>query len=46
MLPDGGSVGLQADPPLDIVDRYGRLLRYVFRGSVNVNLALVSQGDA
>jgi len=46
MLPDGGSVGLQADPPLDTVDRYGRLLRYVFRGGVNVNLALVSQGDA
>jgi micrococcal nuclease len=46
MLPDGGSVRLEADPPLDTVDRYGRLLRYVFRGGVNVNLALVSQGDA
>ena len=46
LLPQGTSVGLQADPHLDRVDRYGRLLRYVFRGRLNVNLRLVEQGDA
>src|SRR5207249_3404867 len=38
LLPRGTEVALQADPRLDSVDRYGRLLRYVFRGSLNVNL--------
>jgi nuclease-like protein len=37
---------LEADPALDRVDRYGRLLRYVRRGSANVNLELVSIGAA
>lgn len=46
MLPNGSSVGLEADSPLDTVDRYGRLLRYVFRDGINVNLQLVVQGDA
>jgi micrococcal nuclease len=46
LLPGGSSVGLETDPPLDTVDRYGRLLRYVFHGGVNINLALVTQGDA
>ncbi len=36
----------RADPALDRVDRYGRLLRYVVKGSVNVNIALVSRGAA
>jgi micrococcal nuclease len=39
-------VTLETDPRLDRVDRYGRLLRYVFRGGLNVNIALVAQGDA
>ena len=46
LLPAGGPVTLRADARLDRVDRYGRLLRYVFRGRMNVNLALVARGDA
>jgi micrococcal nuclease len=46
LLPAGAPVELRADPLLDRVDRYGRLLRYVFRGRLNVNLALVARGDA
>ncbi len=46
LIPDGARVGLRADPRLDSVDRYGRLLRYVFHRGVNVNLRLVEQGDA
>src|SRR2546430_8791987 len=44
LLPAGAPVELRADPLLDRVDRYGRLLRYVFRGGLNVNLALVARG--
>jgi micrococcal nuclease len=32
LLPEGGRVRLEADPRLDRVDQYGRLLRYVFTG--------------
>jgi endonuclease YncB( thermonuclease family) len=46
LTPPGSTVGLSADPALDAVDRYGRLLRYVFRGSLNVNLELVRRGAA
>ncbi len=46
LIPVGTPVELQADARLDRVDRYGRLLRYVFRGGTNVNLELVAQGDA
>jgi micrococcal nuclease len=46
LLPARTRVELRADPLLDRVDRYGRLLRYVFRGRLNVNLALVARGDA
>ena len=46
LLPDGSQVTLQGDPPLDDVDRFGRLLRYVFRNGRNVNLTLVRQGAA
>ncbi len=37
---------LEADTALDKVDRYGRLLRYVRDGGVNVNLELVRRGAA
>jgi hypothetical protein len=37
---------LEVDPRLDRVDAYGRLLRYVRRGGVNVNLELVRRGAA
>jgi micrococcal nuclease len=44
LLPVGASVVLEVDPQLDRVDAYGRLLRYVRRGAVNVNLELVRRG--
>jgi micrococcal nuclease len=46
IVPEGSSVGLEADPSLDPVDRYGRLLRSLRRGATNVNLELVRQGAA
>ena len=46
MLPSGTNVRLAPDPRLDKIDRYGRLLRYVFRGKENVNLLLVRRGAA
>jgi micrococcal nuclease len=46
MLPVGSVVTLETDPALDRVDRYGRLLRYVYRGTSNLNLALVRDGSA
>jgi len=46
MLPAGAAVTLEADPALDQVDRYGRLLRYVHRAGRNLNLALVRDGSA
>jgi micrococcal nuclease len=46
MLPPGARIRLEADPPLDRIDRYGRLLRYVHRSGTNVNLELVRRGAA
>ena len=46
MLPAGARVTLEADPRLDQVDRYGRLLRYVHHKGRNLNLALVQKGAA
>jgi endonuclease YncB( thermonuclease family) len=48
LLPPGTAVSLVADPALDHVDRYGRLLRYLVRArdGLNVNLALVRAGVA
>lgn len=46
LLPPGTAVTLARDPKLDERDRYGRLLRYVFRGKLHVNLALVERGAA
>lgn len=46
LVPEGSAVRLEADPALDKIDRYGRVLRYVFRGAVNVNLELVRRGAA
>jgi micrococcal nuclease len=42
----GRTVTLEADRGLDRVDRYGRLLRYVWAGGANVNLGLVRDGAA
>ena len=43
-----GKIRLLADPRLDGVDQYGRLLRYVLRASdgINTNIALVREGAA
>lgn len=46
LTPVGSAVVLEADPTLDKVDRYGRLLRYVRRNGVNVNTELVRRGAA
>jgi micrococcal nuclease len=46
LVPAGARVELVTDARLDSVDRYGRLLRYVFHRGINVNLRLVQQGDA
>jgi micrococcal nuclease len=42
----GSRIELEIDPRLDRVDRYGRLLRYVHRGTMNVNVALIRAGAA
>jgi len=41
-----GQITLKSDPKLDKVDRYGRLLRYVYIGKTNINLKLVEIGAA
>jgi endonuclease YncB( thermonuclease family) len=46
LAPPGKKVVLEADPALDRVDRYGRLLRYVKRNGVNLNLELTRRGAA
>lgn len=46
LLAPGTRIALEADARLDKVDRYDRLLRYVWRGRVNVNLELVRRGAA
>lgn len=46
ILRKGAPIRLERDPALDDRDRYGRLLRYVWRGDENVNLRLVELGAA
>ena len=46
LLNSPGQLTLKTDPKLDKVDRYGRLLRYVFIGKTNINLKLVEIGAA
>src|SRR5262249_2470839 len=48
LLPVGTLVRLAPEPATDSPDRYGRLLRYVFRvrDGLNVNVFLVRHGDA
>jgi len=43
-LVEGSTVGLEKD--VSETDRYGRLLRYVYKDNVMVNLTLVSEGFA
>jgi micrococcal nuclease len=46
LVPPGSRIRLEADPRLDDVDRFDRLLRYVFADDTNVNLELVRLGAA
>ncbi|MFN8186948.1 MAG: thermonuclease family protein [Gaiellales bacterium] len=46
LTPAGSHVELEADPELDDVDRYGRLLRYVIADGAKVNVELVRRGAA
>ena len=46
LLSQAGEVSLISDPNLDEVDKYGRLLRYVFVGNTNLNLKLIEIGAA
>jgi micrococcal nuclease len=46
LTPAGSRIELETDPSLDKVDRYGRLLRYIHRGPLNVNVQLVKRGAA
>ena len=46
LISQAGEVSLTSDPNLDDVDKYGRLLRYVFVGNTNLNLKLVEIGAA
>ena len=41
-----GKISLITDPNLDEIDRYGRLLRYLFIGKRNINLEMVRIGAA
>ena len=42
----GAPIELERDARLDDQDRFGRLLRYVHAGDVNVNVELVRRGSA
>ena len=46
LVPAGSRVELESDTRLDNVDRYGRLLRYIHRGPINVDVQLVKLGAA
>lgn len=46
LLPAGTRVVLVPDPTQALVDRYGRILRYVMEGSRDINRVLVAQGHA
>ena len=46
LLAKKGTVTLRADPASASFDRYGRALRYIFVGKLNVNLEMVRVGAA
>jgi endonuclease YncB( thermonuclease family) len=46
LAPVGSTVLLEGDPKLDDRDRYGRLLRYIKRNGININIRLVLDGAA
>lgn len=46
LLAKKGTITLKADPASASYDRYGRALRYIFVGKINVNLEMVRIGAA
>ncbi|MGA8256126.1 MAG: thermonuclease family protein [Nocardioides sp.] len=46
LLPVGSSVKLLSDRSQDVKDRYGRLLRYVFKGGKDIGLVQLQIGSA
>lgn len=46
LLAKQGTVKLKADPASASYDRYGRALRYIFVGKINVNLEMIKIGAA
>ena len=46
LLAKKGTITLKADPVSDSYDRYGRALRYIFVGKVNINLEMIKLGAA
>jgi endonuclease YncB( thermonuclease family) len=46
LLAKKGTIRLKADPVSASFDRYGRALRYIFVGNLNVNLEMVKLGAA
>lgn len=46
LLSTSETLVLKSDPSLDKMDRYGRLLRYAFKGKTNINLKMVEIGAA
>ena len=46
LLSKKGTIRLKSDPVSASFDRYGRALRYIFVGNVNVNLEMVKLGAA
>ncbi len=46
LAPPGAELRLERDPRLDDVDRHGRLLRYAFAGTTNLNVEIVRAGTA
>lgn len=46
LLAKSGTITLKADPASASFDRYGRALRYIFVGKLNVNLEMVKLGAA
>jgi endonuclease YncB( thermonuclease family) len=46
LLPFGTEVEIETDPALDKRDRFGRILAYVERNGININLELVREGSA
>ena len=46
LLAKKGTISLKADPASASFDRYGRALRYIFVGKLNVNLEMIKIGAA